>query len=191
MDCLIYKKWFKKELSLNDKELVDAVLKGNKAAFKTIVERYQKQVASTVFGMLGYCAEAEDVGQEVFIRFYNVLDKFRYESSIGTYLTRIAVNLCLNHIQKERKKKDTFCERLPENIPETLNVEDKMTVDCIHQAILKLKPRYRAVVLLRLVHGYSTQETADILSAPPNTVMSWLSRALKNLRSNIEEGDHI
>ena len=73
---------------------------GDNNAFKEIVKKYENQVAATVIGMLGYCTEAEDIGQETFIRFYKALHKFRGESSIGTYLTRIAINLSLEFASK-------------------------------------------------------------------------------------------
>jgi len=65
-------------------------------------------VAATVIGMLGHCPEAEDIGQETFIRFYKSLDKFRGDASVGTYLTRIAINLSLNEIKRRRRQRKFF-----------------------------------------------------------------------------------
>lgn len=93
--------------SLSDEKLIEAILAGNDNAFKEIVRRYEARVAATVFGMLGKCAEAEDVGQETFIRFYNSLKNFRGDSAVGTYLTRIAINLSLNEL-KRRKRSSMF-----------------------------------------------------------------------------------
>ncbi|MDH5745133.1 MAG: helix-turn-helix domain-containing protein, partial [Candidatus Aminicenantes bacterium] len=82
-----------REEKLNEQELVRAAKNGDKNAFKELIKKYEHQVAATVIGMLGNCPEAEDVGQETFIRLYQSLDKFRGEASLGTYLTRIAINL--------------------------------------------------------------------------------------------------
>src|SRR5690554_4696888 len=150
-----------------------------------IVERYKDQVAHTVYGMLGVTPEAEDIGQEVFIRFYTNLDKFRNDSSIGTYLTRIAINLSLNQIKKNSKKDQLFEQKLPDSLHDTYNRVDYEQIRQVKQAILKLEPRYRLVVVLRLVQGFSTRETAEILKVPQGTVMSWLSRAQKILRENL------
>jgi len=74
---------------LSDQELIARILDGNKNAFRDMIKRYEYLVAATVYGMLGKCPEAEDVGQETFIRFYNGLKNFRGESSVSSYLTRI------------------------------------------------------------------------------------------------------
>ena len=61
-----------------------------------------------MIGMLGHCTEAEDIGQETFIRFYKSLNRFRGESSISTYLTRIAINLSLNEIKRRQRHRKYF-----------------------------------------------------------------------------------
>lgn len=66
---------------------------GDMAAFEEIVKRYEGKIARTVLGMVPEADEAEDIGQETFIRFYRSLHTFRGDSALGTYLTRIAINL--------------------------------------------------------------------------------------------------
>lgn len=141
--------------------------------------------------MLGRCSEAEDVGQEVFIRFYRSLDTFRHESGIGTYLTRIAINLSLNQIKKNRNHHIMHDTQLPDNLPGRNHTDEQMNVNRIFKAILELTPHYRSVVVLRLIQGYSTHETAEILRVPAGTVMSWLARAQKMLRIALEFGESI
>ncbi|MEO0471948.1 MAG: sigma-70 family RNA polymerase sigma factor, partial [Bacteroidota bacterium] len=91
-----------------DIDLIAAVQTGQPEAFRLLVERYQAQVAATVIGMLGKGQEAEDVGQEVFIRFYRSLAQFQAKSALGTYLTRIAINLSLNAIKKRKRQANTL-----------------------------------------------------------------------------------
>ena len=170
---------------MNDNELVAEARKGNQGAFKLLVERHEGRVAAMVIGMLGKGDDAEDVGQETFIRFYNALDKFRGESSVGTYLTRIAINLCLNEIKKRKRSSLTAQETELENFADPVNQndpEEREKNEMVRKAILKLKPDYRTVVILRLMEGYSTQETSDILKLPLGTVLSRLSRAQQRLR---------
>jgi len=97
---------------LTDAELIDASRAGDNNSFKEIVKRYESRVAATVIGMLGNCPEADDVGQETFIRFYQGLDKFRGEASVGTYLTRIAINLSLNELKRLKKNANCFRKTL-------------------------------------------------------------------------------
>ncbi len=84
---------------------------GDEEAFRCLVERYEGAVAATVIGMLGPGGEVDDVGQEVFVRFYRALDRFRGDSSLKTYLTRIAINLSLNELKRRRRWLDRFRSR--------------------------------------------------------------------------------
>lgn len=143
-------------------------------------------MAATVIGMLGHCTEAEDIGQETFIRFYKSLDKFRGESSISTYLTRIAINLSLNEIkrrQRHRKRYSNSSDEGLDNVPEkSVSKNTSETKELVHMGIQKLEPKFRSVIVLRLILGYTTQETAKLLRLPMGTVLSRLTRAQMKLR---------
>lgn len=139
-----------------------------------------------MIGMLGHCTEAEDIGQETFIRFYKSLDKFRGESSISTYLTRIAINLSLNEIkrrQRHRKRYSNSSDEGLDNVPEkSVSKNTSETKELVHMGIQKLEPKFRSVIVLRLILGYTTQETAKLLRLPMGTVLSRLTRAQMKLR---------
>jgi RNA polymerase sigma-70 factor (ECF subfamily) len=139
-----------------------------------------------VIGMLGYCTEADDIGQETFIRFYQSLGKFRGESSVGTYLTRIAINLTLNEIKRRKRRRDLHWSREDEkmeNVPDDRDRKNlKELKEIVHTGIRQLNPKHRAVVVLRLIQGYTTQETAQILHLPVGTVLSRLARAQAQLK---------
>jgi RNA polymerase sigma-70 factor (ECF subfamily) len=170
---------------LTDQEIIEASLAGNENAFAEIVRRYESRVAVTVFSMLGRCPEAEDVGQETFIRFFKNMKNFRGESSVGTYLTRIAMNLSLNEIER-RKRQNRFAalddpevaRQIPGAPAEHENVN---TVEIVNWAIERLEPKFRSAVVLRMIEGYSTEETAQILQLPIGTVLSRLARAKDHL----------
>ena len=171
---------------MTDIELIEAAKKGDSNAFKDLVRRHEGKVAATVIGMLGNGPEADDVGQEVFIRFYKNLNQFKGDSTLGTYLTRIAINLSLNAIKRKKRHhfislnwKDNEPMELPDPDAEIQLNEDS---EIVHQAIQKLDPNFRSVVVLRFMEGYSTRETAEILNLPEGTVLSRLSRAQKKLK---------
>jgi RNA polymerase sigma-70 factor (ECF subfamily) len=151
------------------------------------VKKNENQVAAIVIGMLGHCTEAEDIGQETFIRFYKSLNKFRGESSISTYLTRIAINLSLNEIKRRQRRRKYFSNTSEEgmdNIPEnTTSKNRKETKEIVNQGIQKLEPKFRTVLVSRLILGYTTQETAKLLKLPVGTVLSRLTRAQMKLKS--------
>ena len=174
------------EMNPNEQELVRKAKKRDKNAFKELVMRNEQRVAATVMGMMGNCPEADDLGQETFIRFYQSLDKFRGESSVGTYLTRIAINLSLNELKRRKRRNTLFFSRNEEKmetVSDKNNRKKKNELkEIVHLGIEQLDPKYRAVVVLRLIEGYSTKETAQILHLPVGTVLSRLARAQKRLK---------
>jgi RNA polymerase sigma-70 factor (ECF subfamily) len=175
-----------------EQALVGRARLGDQAAFRALVERYEGLVAATVTGMLGTGAEADDVGQNTFIRFYQSLDQYRGEGGVAPYLTRIAINLSLNALEKRKRRLKTFFSReeLPpltdpihEGDQELQQIEWQRI---IQRALNRLRPKHRAVVVLRLIDGYSTQETAELLDVPVGTVLSRLARAQKQLKNLLE-----
>ena len=166
----------------SDDELVERSRGGDAQAFKELVVRHEARIAGVVQSMLGVTPEAEDVGQEVFVRFYQALEKFRGESLVSTYLIRIAINLSLNEIKK-RKRKNFLFTRVEEG-HSAKNPDDKADVkEIITYEVNQLDPDFKLVVSLRMIEGYSTEETAELLGIPLGTVLSRLSRAQKKLKS--------
>ena len=173
---------------IEDFELVSRTIDGDDNAFAELVKRHQHTVAKTVMGMLGAGADAEDVGQQVFIRFFRALEDFRGEAAVSTYLTRIAINLSLNEL-KRRKRISLIFSRPSEttrddyNMADTKDVESETdTEELVQKALNSLEPKYRSVVVLRMIQGYSTKETAEMLKLPLGTVLSRLSRAQDKLK---------
>jgi RNA polymerase sigma-70 factor (ECF subfamily) len=173
----------------SDEELLRAARAGEDQAFRRLVERYEGQVAATVVGMLGPGDEAEDVGQETFIRFYRAMGNYRGEAGLGTYITRIAINLSLKALRRRQTWIKRFVSRDDEDavLAEPFRdgegeVERRSQADMVRVALESLKPEHRVVVVLRMLEGYSTRETAEILNVPQGTVMSRLSRALEKLK---------
>lgn len=203
-------------ISAADPETRDEILlararEGDERAFGAIVDRYEARVAATVIGMLGSGDDADDVGQETFVRLFRSLDRFRGESSLGTYLTRIAMNLCLTTIRKRKRWRSRFVSadavpggsdnrRLPtrsglemmtsdadEEPLQRLEREERR--DRVHQALAQLNPEHRAVIVLRWMDGLSTREAAAVLGVPEGTVMSRLSRAMDRLTVELKDRD--
>ena len=165
-----------------DEDLVQKSKKGDASAFGELVVRHEGKVAGVVQSMLGATPEAEEVGQDVFVRFYKALEQFRGESSVSTYLTRIAINLSLNEIKKRKGKHFVFA-RMEEGhsvkIPDdSADIKEMVTFE-----VNRLEPEFQIVVALRMIEGYSTEETAEILEIPLGTVLSRLSRAQKKLKA--------
>ena len=170
---------------MDDVQILRELRNGKKAVFRDLINRYEGLVSATIIGMIGNCSEAEDIGQEVFVRFYRALHNFRGDSSIGTYLTRIAINLSLNEIKRRSRRSKLFFH----SDNEIYEIEDKNSNpdadenrEIIWRAIQELAPKFRSVIVLRLINGYSTEEAAEILKVPVGTVLSRLARAQKKLK---------
>ncbi len=173
-----------------EQRLVARAREGDRAAFRELVDRYEGLVAATVIGMLGRGSEADDVGQKTFIRFYEALDQYRGEGGVAPYITRIAVNLSLNALDRRKRRRQRFTSRDAGDRSATFEpvVDGERTLrqiderEWVSKAIQQLNAEHRAVVVLRLINGYSTKETAAMLGIPVGTVLSRLYRAQRNLR---------
>lgn len=173
------------ENRISDLDIIAKVRCGDDDSYKEIIRRYKSSVSATVFGILGNTYEAEDVGQEVFIRFYNSIGNFRGDSSLGTYITRIAINLSFNELKrKKRREWFSFSDKTEnETGPVIEDIRDRIEMkEIVQKAMQKLPEKNHEVIVLRILNGYSTDETAKILNIPQGTVLSRLARGEKKLK---------
>ncbi|MBN2615428.1 MAG: sigma-70 family RNA polymerase sigma factor [Bacteroidales bacterium] len=171
-----------------DSELVARAKNGDLAAFEEIVNKYKSLMAKVIIGMVGNREDAEDIGQEAFIRFYNSMHQYHAEASLSTYLTRIAINLSLNELKKRQSKKWLSLESKHEQFHadnDTSRQRDEKEI--VEKALEQLETKYKSVVVLRLIQGFSTKETAKILKLPLGTVLSRLARGQEKLKEIITE----
>lgn len=176
----------------DEEALVKASLEGDKRAFGEIVTRYQRMVARTVKGMLGDTVFAEDLGQEVFIKLYYSLPDFRGDAKLSTYIQRIAVNLTLNEIKRRKRFTSMFSQTGDSEIHEydvadADNEEKKDARELVNKALKAMEPKFRIILTMRMLQGYSTKETAEILELPLGTVLSRLARAQDQMRKILKK----
>ncbi len=177
----------------NEDEIVRRAKEGHEDALREIIERYEHQVAATVTGILGSGPEVDDVGQETFVQFFRSLHRFRGDSQVGTYITRIAINLSLNELKRRKRFAASYDDDLPENAAGPRSQRDRENAADIKRMISdglqQLRPEFKSVVVLRLIDGFSTKETAEMLSLAQGTVLSRLARGQAKLKEII--GDMI
>jgi len=176
----------------DETELIRASLDGDRLAFEEIVNRYRKMVARTIRGMLGDTVFTEDLGQEVFVKLYHSLSEFRGESKLATYIQKIAVNLTLNEIKRRKRFLSMFSHKGSDEMYEMEvadeNYEEKREAkEIVGKALMGLDPKFRIIVTMRMLQGYSTKETAEILDLPLGTVLSRLSRAQEQLKDILQK----
>lgn len=167
-----------------DNQLIEVTLKGTVAAFEELVDRHQRQIYALALKMVKNHDDAADIAQDVFLKAYEVLGTFKRKSSFHTWLYRIAVNFCINHLRRDKTKYhielDTYhavqAPKALENM-DTIELQDKL-----NEAIQNLPEKQRATVLLRICEGLPYKEIAHILDCSIGTVKANYFHAVKNLR---------
>lgn len=175
----------------DERELVARAAGGDETAFREIVRRHESTVARTVTAMLGAGDDADDAGQETFIRFFRALPQFRGDAAVGTYLTRIAVNISCDILERRKKRSgwlsigggEDDVELPVEAAADDLERDERSAR--ILQAVDRLDPKHKAVVVLRILEERSVKEVAELMGVPEGTVMSRLKRALEKLKTTL------
>jgi RNA polymerase sigma-70 factor (ECF subfamily) len=169
----------------DDRMLVEACLAGRRDAFDPIVERHRRQIYLLCYRYVGNHEDASDLAQDVFIRAYRGLGGFKGNSSFSTWLYRIGVNVCLNHLSLKTPHSQSLDERTPLASPgeradaAVLRLERAGEV---RAAIAKLPPRQRATLILRVYHELAHDEIASILGSSVGAVKANFFHALANLK---------
>jgi RNA polymerase sigma-70 factor (ECF subfamily) len=160
------------------------------------VESHQEQVFRVALAMTGNRAEAEDVAQDAFLRAYRARLTFRGDSSIGTWLYRITLNVCLDRFARDHGRGRTFrswgreeqdsgvASLQSEDDPERSTESSLVSID-IHRALKALTPRERAVFVLRHFEDLPLKDVASTLSIRVGTVKSLLYRAMVKLQKEL------
>ncbi len=173
----------------SDRSLVLRTKRGELEAYGDLVRRYQGSVFNVCYRMLGDPHDAEDLTQETFIRVHSCLDSFDYDRPFIPWARRIAVNLCLNYINRNRRyvlplddefERSVSNERSPERAH-----EDHERNASLRQAICLLPAHYRAVIELRHFQELSYLEISKVLNIPLSDVKSHLFRARKSLAQRL------
>ncbi|MFA6736958.1 MAG: RNA polymerase sigma factor [Saccharofermentanales bacterium] len=175
---------------MSDEQLIREITAGNDAAFKTLMERYQLQVFRTVMGFLHTKEDAEDVTQEVFIRIYQSLNTFQGGSEFSTWLYRITINMSLNFLRSNRKKRmlqsleALFTLRSEEKNP-LEELESAERDRRIRKAIDSLPERQRMAFILSRYQELPQKKIAAVMNRSEGAVEQLLQRAKENLQKKL------
>jgi RNA polymerase sigma-70 factor, ECF subfamily len=188
---------------LSDPAVVVQARKGSEAAYRELLSRYERPVFSLIFRMVRDRETAEDLAQETFIKVLNNLDRYSPEFKFSSWLFKIANNLTIDHLR--RRRVDTISiEGAPDAVTAesaratTIAVvsagespleelESRELGTAIERAIGKLRPEYRACIMLRHVEDKSYEEIAEIVRLPLGTVKTYIHRARHELRAALGE----
>ena len=170
----------------NEVELVKKIVLGDMRAFTTLVKQYEKLVFTVVKRLVPNGSDVADVCQEVFIEVFKSLKKFKFESSLATWIGRIAYYTAITHIRKYYRQGpvdnvDTIDLAITREEVEQ-SITDKDQSAFIQLVISKMPPNYKAVLTLYHLENFSYQEIAEIMDVPEGTVKGNLFRARKLLK---------
>jgi RNA polymerase sigma-70 factor (ECF subfamily) len=180
-----------------DAELVSRALSRDESAVRSIMQANNRRLYRLARGILRNDAEAEDVVQDTYVRAFTHLEQFRGNSSLSTWLSRIAMNEALGRLRRQKPGVElSALENTPQAqiIPFPLaspedpekSMAQREIREVVEHAIDELPERFRLVFITRVIEGMNVEETADILGLKPETVKTRLHRARSLLRDNVE-----
>ncbi len=198
-------KWMESGEEDPDFPLVERLKKGEAAAMEELINKYQQWVYTLAYRTTRNTVESDDITQETFIRAYQSIHSYfpRRGHRFSGWLYRIAVNLSLNQVKRQKRDKYRFWHRktdsdkqtesfnLVENLPAgdpdpSEKAQQNEFRDNLDKALGKLSAKHRLVFTLCEIQGHSYQETANIMECSLGTVMSRLHYAKKILKNELK-----
>ncbi|MDA0849035.1 MAG: sigma-70 family RNA polymerase sigma factor [Verrucomicrobia bacterium] len=183
-----------------DWAIVQRVQNGEVSAFNQLVQKYRQSLFSIIYNMTGNREDATDIAQDVFIKAFQSIKQFRGQSSFYTWLYRIAVNSSITFIKRAKKQRFINYETIDETLVSSEILEYftaktktekgallKELQEKLNEALQKLSPKHRIVVILHEVEGMNHKEIADITKTSEGTVRSRLHYAKKMLQAFLQE----
>jgi RNA polymerase sigma-70 factor (ECF subfamily) len=178
------------EYELDDDDLIQKIAEKDLDAFQQFVERNKIFVYNTCYYLIGNHQQAEEAVQDVFFQIYESAATFRHRSKVTTWLYRIAVNLSLNIIRRNRRFRvlksltTREIEEVRRNEPDH-RLERKEMKDLITKAVDSLPEKQRTVFILNKYEGLSPKEIAEILDLSTNSVEVRIHRAKRHLQKKL------
>jgi len=170
-----------------DVELIQRYLAGDIDAFNELMAAHEDRVFGICLRMLQDREAALDATQDTFLTVFRKADRYRAQAAFSTWLYRVAVNTCYDHLRRRKRKR-------ADSLPDTHDPADPATEDlyeavevrpAIEAALSELSPEFRAAVVLVDLQGMSLDQASDTLAVPTGTVKSRLFRARKQLSQSL------
>jgi RNA polymerase sigma-70 factor (ECF subfamily) len=179
--------------------LIRKAQRGNLQAFENLVYRYDAKIMRLIFNMVNDIEDTRDLYQEVFIKVFKSIKKFRFQSEFYTWLFRITVNVCINYRKRKTSHQhESLDDYLDENDsnwrivvavdnrnPEQTLINKELN-DQIQQSIDKLSSKQRSVFILKHYQGYKLSEIANIMNCSEGTVKNYMFRAVQKMKKSLE-----
>ncbi|HEX8834918.1 MAG TPA: sigma-70 family RNA polymerase sigma factor [Abditibacteriaceae bacterium] len=175
-------------MARNETELARRIGQGDRRAYEEFVDAFGARVHSLVRHYIADATDAEDVTQEIFIDLFRCAGTFRGESSLSTWVYRVAFNHCMKHLKRGLPASESLEEshEVADASPDPQQWAARRELsNQVQQAVGTLSPLHRDVVILHEMHGLTYGECALVLGIPIGTVKSRLSNAFRTLRASL------
>lgn len=188
---------------MNDIEIIEQFMDGHTEVFEHLLDRYESKIFRVVLGLTCHSQDAQDLTQEVFIKVYQKLDTFNHQSSLGHWISRIAINHSRNFLRRKKivqflsfewlieKKGDDF-QSLSSCYDPGFDSESKERVNALMKALDQLSYDHRELIVLKEFNELDYKQISEVIGIPMGTVKSRLSRAkqeLKKILTKMEVND--
>ena len=188
-----------------EKLLVEKIVSGDLTAFQQFIEKYQRLVTHMVFRMILNESDREEICQDVFLKIYQNLKNFQFQSKISTWISKITYNTCINYLKKKKallyddlktQENDSFHSSLEVKqqdsnflkgsspLPDETAIAHEIS-EMLYQELNELPIQYRTIITLYHLDNLSYEEITDIVGMPMGTVKSYLFRARKLLKDKL------
>lgn len=176
---------------MNERELIARLQKRDETAFEELLRQYEKKVYTLCFRMCGNSEDAEEAAQDAFLALWRGIDRFRQESSLSTWIYRLATNACIDTLRRRKKQsgsvslddEELFVDAVDTSPQPQETVEHRETQKLLQEGLSALPEEYRKVLILREIEGLSYTEIAESASIELGTVKSRISRGRSLLRN--------
>ena len=176
---------------MNERELIARLQKRDEAAFEELIRQYEKKVYTLCFRMCGNSEDAEEAAQDAFLALWRGIDRFRQESSLSTWIYRLATNACIDTLRRRKKQsgsvslddEELFVDAVDTSPQPQETVEHRETQKLLQEGLSALPEEYRKVLILREIEGLSYTEISESASIALCPVKSRISRGRSLLRN--------
>lgn len=180
-------------MELSDNEIIERTLAGEPDAFNLLVRRWERQIYSLAYRMLGRDEEARDISQETFLSAYRNLNKFRGDAKFSSWLYRIAINCCHTRMRNRGGADISLEQQFEEHgFEPSTNIEHinddlqrEQIADLVKRALAGLPPEMRQVIIMKEYQDLKFHEIAEILDIPVSTVKTRVYTGLSQLKQRL------
>ncbi|MBZ4189474.1 RNA polymerase sigma factor [Niabella beijingensis] len=176
----------------DERETVSSVRNGDMRAFELLIKQYERLVFSIISRLVDHGNDTEDIAQEVFIKIYNGLERFAFQSKLSTWVASITYHTALNYIRDHKKHTTSGAAGMQDGMYFTTETparlsEQKEINRYVHQLIGEMPVAYKTVLTLYHLHEMSYEEIGKITGMPEGTVKNYLFRARKILKEQLKK----